>query len=143
MDDKDRHILEYLIEHGRDKIADISRNLDIPRITIYERMQNMIASGIIRGFTAIPDYSQIGLGAMAYIFVSFDPKANVKQREVALKIAEFKEVYEVSIVAGQWDLLIKVRGRSTEEIGDFVLDKLRAVPGVERSETVSVFSSVK
>ena len=107
MDDKDRIILEYLIEKGRDKIADISRNLDIPRITIYERMQNMISQGVIKGFTAIPDYSQIGLGAMAYVFVSFDPKANVQQREMARIIGNFPQVYEVSIVAGQWDFLFR------------------------------------
>ncbi|EQB69512.1 MAG: Lrp/AsnC family transcriptional regulator [Candidatus Thermoplasmatota archaeon] len=143
MDDKDSRILEYLMEKGRDKIADISRNLDIPRITIYERMQNMISNGVIKGFTAIPDYSQLGLGAMAYVFVSFDPKANVKQREMARIIGNFPQVYEVSIVAGQWDLIIKVRGKSIEEIGEFVLDKLRSVAGVERTETITVFSSIK
>lgn len=143
MDDKDRTILEYLMEKGRDKIADISRNLDIPRITIYERMQNMISLGVIRGFTAIPDYSQIDLGAMAYVFLAFDPKGNIEQREMARMIGNFHQVYEVSIVAGEWDLLLKVRGKSIEEIGDFVLDKLRAVPGVERTETIAVFSSVK
>ncbi len=142
MDEKDRRILEYLIERGRDKIADISRKLDIPRITVYERIKNMVDEGIIRGFSAIPDYSQINLGAIAYVFVSFDPKSGTTQKNMAKEISTFKEVYEVSIVAGQWDLIIKVRGDSTEEIGNFVLERLRQIKGVERTETISVFSSI-
>jgi DNA-binding Lrp family transcriptional regulator len=143
VDEKDKRILDYLTSNGRDKIADISRNLDIPRITVYERMQKMISDGIIRGFTVIPDYLQIGLSELAFIFVSFDPKANVEQREMAKRIACFSEVSEVSIITGQWDLLLKVRGKTTEDIGNFVLDKLRLVPGVEKSETISVFSVVR
>lgn len=142
MDEKDRRILDYLIEHGRDKIADISRHLDIPRITVYERMQNMIEKGIIKGFTALPDYSEIGLGAMAYIFVSFDPKSGTSQKKMAQEISTLKNVYETSIVAGEWDIILKARGSSIEEIGDFVLEKLRRVKGVERTETISVFTSV-
>ena len=142
MDEKDRRILEYLIERGRDKIADISRKLDIPRIAVYERIKNMVDEGIIRGFSAIPDYSQINLGAIAYVFVSFDPKSGTSQKNMAKEISTFKEVYEVSIVAGHWDLIIKVRGDSTEEIGNFVLERLRQIKGVERTETISVFSSI-
>ncbi len=142
MDEKDRKILDYLIEHGRDKIADISRHLDIPRITVYERMQNMIEKGIIKGFTALPDYSEIGLGAMAYVFVSFDPKSGTSQKKMAQEISIMKNVYETSIVAGEWDIILKVRGSSIEDIGDFVLEKLRQVKGVDRTETISVFTSV-
>ncbi len=142
MDEKDRRILDYLMERGRDKIADISRKLDIPRITVYERMQHMISDGIIKGFTAIPEYSSINLGTMAYVFVSYDPKSGTTQKAMALEISKLKEVFEVSIVAGQWDIILKIRGNSTEDIGNFVLEKLRQVKGVEKTETISVFSSV-
>ena len=57
MDQKDHLIMDYLKEDGRAKISDISRELNIPRITVYERIQAMIKSGIIKKFTIIPDYS--------------------------------------------------------------------------------------
>ncbi len=40
-------------------------------------------------------------------------------------------------------MLIKVRAKSVEEVGNFVLDRLRTVQGVEKTETVTVFSIVK
>jgi DNA-binding Lrp family transcriptional regulator len=143
MDEKDRKIIEYLMEHGRDKISDMSKNLDIPRITIYERMQALIRNGVIDKFTVKPNYKELGLPIIAFIFVAFDPKEKITQRELALKVSSFKEVEEVYIIAGEWDLLLKVRVASIEEIGNFVLDHLREMKGIGKTETITVFSAVK
>ena len=143
MDEKDRIIFDYLMENGRDKISDISNALNIPRITVYERIQGMIKRGLIKKFTLIPDYDQIGLPTVGFIYISFNPDSGKSQREIATKIAGFPEVEEVYIIAGEWDMLIKVRAKSVEQIGNFVLDRLRTVQGVEKTETVTVFSIVK
>lgn len=143
MDEKDRLIFEYLTENGRDKISDISNALNIPRITVYERIQGMIRKGIIKKFTVVPDYEAIDLPTVGFIYISFDAASGKSQREIASKISGFPEVEEVYIIAGEWDMLIKVRAKSVEEVGNFVLDRLRTVPGVERTETVTVFSIVK
>ncbi len=143
MDDKDRLIFKYLTENGRDKISDISNALNIPRITVYERIQGMIRKGIIKKFTVVPDYEAIGLPTVGFIYISFDAASGKSQREIASRIAAFPEVEEVYIIAGEWDMLIKVRAKSVEEVGNFVLDRLRTVQGVEKTETVTVFSIVK
>lgn len=143
MDDKDRKILEYLMENGRDKTSDISRELDIPRVTVHERIQNMLQKGIIKKFSAIPDYEALNMQFVAFIFVGFSPLQKVSQRDLAKRIAALHEVVEVHIVAGQWDLLVKARGRSLKEIGDLVLDRLREMEGIEKTETVAVFQTVK
>lgn len=143
MDGKDQRIFQYLIEHGRDKISDISKELDIPRVTVYERIQGMVRDGIIKKFTIVPDYKAIGVPVVSFIFVSFNPGAGITQRQLAEKISKFREVEELYIVAGQWDMLVKVRSSTVEDIGNFVLDKLRVTAGVDKTETVSVFSVVK
>jgi len=143
MDQKDHLIMNYLKEDGRAKISDISRELNIPRITVYERMQAMIKAGIIKQFTIIPDYSELGIPVIAYIFILFDSSKGLSQRDLAKQISKISEVEEVHIVAGIWDILIKVRGRSMEDIGNFVLDKLRSIDGIDKTETVTIFSTVK
>ncbi len=143
MNEKDRKIFEYLVDHGRDKISDISKVLDIPRVTVYERIMGMVEQGVIKKFTVVPDYNAIGLPVVSFIFMSFDRNAKIGQRELAEKISRFKEVEEVYIVAGEWDLFVKVRSSTVKEIGDFVLDKLRSVEGVQRTETITVFAVVK
>lgn len=143
MDEKDRRIIEYLREHGREKISEMAKNLEMPRITIYERMQAMIKNGAIEKFTIKPNYRELGLPVIAFIFVAFDPKEKITQRELAKKISEFKEVEEVYIIAGEWDLLLKVRESAVEDIGNFVLDRLREMKGIGKTETITVFSTVK
>jgi Lrp/AsnC family leucine-responsive transcriptional regulator len=49
----------------------------------------------------------------------------------------------VHIITGQWDLLLKARGNTLKEIGDLVLDRLREMEGIEKTETVAVFQTVK
>ncbi|NJF24029.1 Lrp/AsnC family transcriptional regulator, partial [Thermococcus sp. GR5] len=52
-------------------------------------------------------------------------------------------VYEVHIIAGEWDLLIKVRAPSSEEVGKIVVDKLREIKGVGQTVTMVSFVTVK
>jgi Lrp/AsnC family leucine-responsive transcriptional regulator len=65
------------------------------------------------------------------------------QRDGAAEIAKFPEVQEVHIITGDWDLLIKLRAESVDSIGQFVIDKLRFVRGIEKTLTCMVFETCK
>ena len=81
IDEKDRRILDELMEDARKSVVDISNDLGIPRATVQERIQRMKQSGVIRKFVAIPDYSRLGRPVTAFILVSFMP-GTVSQREL-------------------------------------------------------------
>lgn len=143
MDEKDRAIIEYLMDKGRDKISDISRKLDIPRVTVYERMQSLVKQGIIKKYVAVPDFAELGYPVTSFIYVLFDSGKKITEKELALKIAKMRDVEEVHIVTGEWDLLLKVRARSMENLGNMVLDKLREMEGVAKTQTITIFQTVK
>ncbi|MEM2388548.1 MAG: Lrp/AsnC ligand binding domain-containing protein, partial [Candidatus Thermoplasmatota archaeon] len=63
--------------------------------------------------------------------------------QLAREIARIENVYEVYIISGEWDLLLKVRGKDMEEIGKLILDKIRAIEGVGKTVTCTCFSVVK
>jgi DNA-binding Lrp family transcriptional regulator len=52
-------------------------------------------------------------------------------------------VYEVHIISGEYDLLLKVRGKTLDDIGTLVVDKLRQLKGVGRTITFACFETVK
>ena len=143
LDDNDRKILGELAEDGRRSVVEISRDLEIPRATVHERLKKMIRSGVIKKFVAIPDYAKIGKQVMAYVFVTFGSEGSVSQRGLAEGVAKIPGVYEVSVISGEWDILLKVRAGSVEEIGTLVVDKLRAIKGIEKTETCVAFQTVK
>lgn len=103
----------------------------------------MIEHGIIKSFNISIDYKKIGYTTEVFIFISFIPTPDVSQRELAKRIAKFPGVYEVHIISGEYDLLLKVRGKSLEEIGVIVVDKLRQLKGVGRTLTFACFETVK
>jgi DNA-binding Lrp family transcriptional regulator len=67
----------------------------------------------------------------------------VSQRELASKISLMSGVEEVFIISGEWDLLLKVRAASAEEVGSLIIDKLRTFEGVGKATTCISFSAVK
>jgi len=143
IDKKDENILYELKKNARDTTKNIGKTVKIPRITVHDRIKKMVDNGVIKSFTVIPDYKKIGLLCTAFIFVSFQSDVNISQRELAKRIALLPNVFEVHIISGEYDLLIKVRGTSLEEIGKLIVDKLRSIKGVGRTLTCTCFETVK
>lgn len=143
MDDTDRRILRELIKEGRKPVVAISDELEIPRATVQERVKKMAESGVIKRFVAIPDYSKIGAPVTAYVFVTFRSEEKISQHSLAEEISKMPGVYEVSVISGAWDILLKVRAGSVEEIGRLVIDRLRATKGIEKTETCVSFQTIK
>ena len=141
IDAKDRRILNELMEDARKSVVDISNELGIPRATVQERIQRMRESGVIRKFIAVPDYSLLGRPVTAFIFVSFMP-GTVSQRELGERISHLPRVDEVHLITGEWDIMLKVRAGSMDELGKLVLDKLRAMKGVMRTVTCVCFNTL-
>ncbi|AEH24999.1 Lrp/AsnC family transcriptional regulator [Pyrococcus yayanosii] len=143
LDEIDKRLLEELKRNARENIASLSKKLGIPRTTVHYRIKRLIEEGIIERFTIKPNYKKLNLGTTAFILVRYDPDSGLTQREVAEQIAKIPGVYEVHIIAGEWDLLIKVRAPSAEDIGKIVIDKLREIKGVGQTVTMVSFVTVK
>lgn len=142
-DDKDLAILEVLVADGRRPVVEIAKELDLPRATVQERVKKMVDSGLVKRFVAIPDYARIGMGVTAYILVSFGATGNVTEKSLAEAIAKIPAVYEVALISGEWDILIKARAESVEEIGRLVIEKLRMMKGIEKTQTCVSFQTIQ
>lgn len=143
LDEKDGEIMGELRKDSRSSTADVSRRTGIPRVTVHERIRRMKEKGVIRRFTVLPDYKKLGLNTTAFVLVSYDPHSKFTQRQLADKIARMDYVYEAHILAGDWDMLLKVRGKTLEDIGKIVIDRLREMEGIEKTITMACFESVK
>lgn len=143
MDSLDNAILRSLREDSGKSVAQMARELRVPRPTVHYRIQRLKEEGIIKRFSIVPDYAKLGLPVVAFVLVAFNPNPRVSQRELAERIARLAGIQEVHLISGEWDLLLKVRGQSMEEIGRLVIDKLRAMEGVGATVTCACFATVK
>jgi DNA-binding Lrp family transcriptional regulator len=143
LDEKDSAILEELMKDSRRTTKAIARELDLPRATVHDRIVKMEQKKVILRYTAVPDFAQLGLGVTAFILVQFEPEKGLSQRDTAEDIAMLPGIFEVHMISGEYDMLLKVRGSSMEEIGKLVIDRLREVKGVARTLTCACFTTVK
>ncbi len=143
LDATDMRLLRELKENARENIASLSKKLGIPRTTVHYRIKKLVDEGIIEKFTVKPNYKKLDLGTTAFILARYDPDSGLTQREVADRVAALEGVYEVHIVAGEWDLLIKVRAPNAEEVGKIVVDRLREIKGIDQTVTMVSFVTVK
>ena len=148
VDEKDIEILRMLQGDCKRPVKDISEKINSPITTVYTRIKRLEDSGVIKGYKAILDAEKLGKGTTAFILASFSYRLPgtdriLSQRDIAREVARFPEVQEVSIITGDWDILIKIKEKDVVSIGKFVVDRLRTVRGIEKTLTCMVFDSVK
>jgi len=148
VDEKDIEILRMLQGDCKRPVKDISEKINSPITTVYTRIKRLEDSGVIKGYKAILDAEKLGKGTTAFILASFSYRLpgtdrTLSQRDIAREVALFPDVQEVSIITGDWDILIKIKEKDVVSIGKFVVDKLRTVRGIEKTLTCMVFDSVK
>ena len=146
LDEKDLAILTLLQKNCRMTAREIARKIDSPITTVFAKMRRMEQEKIIRGYKAILDSKKLNFGTTAFILASFsyrNGETSLSQRVIAEQIAKFPEVQDVHIISGDWDILIKIREESVDAVGNFVIDKLRTVKGIEKTLTCLVFDTQK
>jgi len=71
--------------------------------------------------------------SLAMVFISAEPG---KDRKVANEVKKLKGVDGTFLVSGQYDVMARIKGKTSEEILALVYDKIRPIPGVESSQTM-------
>lgn len=142
MDAKDMELVGLLRKNARMSVSSLAKRLGLGRATVKQRMDRLERAEIIKRYTVELDEGKAGAGYGALVLISFMP-GFASQREVARRIASLEGVRELHLISGAWDMIAKVHASSTDEIGRIVIDRLRSVEGVGRTETCSIFATVK
>ena len=145
LDEKDLEILRILSTDAKLTTKEVAKRIQSPVSTAFSRIKRLEKEGVIKRYVALLDPKRLQRGTVAFILVSFTTQGQgpLSQREVADKIKEFAEVQEVHIITGDWDILLKVRISDVEELGRFVVDKLRSVKGINKTVTSLVLATEK
>lgn len=144
LDEDDFHILHELQVDSSQSLSTLSTKLHLPKSTIHARMKKLGEKGVIERQTIRINTELLGFEMLAFIMINFDQHyTNLDQEEVAKKIAKIPLVEEVHLIAGEWDILIKVRTRGINELGDFSVKKLKTVEGLGKSLTFVVLKNIK
>ena len=138
LDEKDEAILQSLEIDSRKGTQAIADSLSLPRVTVHDRIRRLKEKGIIKRFTIQRDPRAVGLELRAFIFIRCE-RGQVDRRDVAEQLVALPFCIRVSIITGDWDLLVEVVASSMDTLGDAILDQLSKVPGVSGTQTMVSF----
>lgn len=140
IDALDIMVLSALMEDGRISWTDLGEILGLAPTSAADRVRRLEREGVITGYTALVDPETVGSDLTAFVAVTLDgPHARAGFLEGA---AGVDEVVEIHHVAGDHDYLLKLRCAGTRGLERVVSEGLKALPGVGRTVTTVVLSTV-
>ncbi len=141
LDAIDRKLVTMLQADGRTPHAELGKAVGLAVSSVNERVRKLVERGVITGIHAHVAPEALGLELLAIVFVGWS-NPDVEGRFLG-RIAGEPAVLECHHVTGAWNYLLKVRVKNTRMLEAFLGSVIKAVDGIERTETLIVLSSPK
>jgi Lrp/AsnC family transcriptional regulator, leucine-responsive regulatory protein len=138
LSDTDARLLGILQADGRRSYADLGTDLGMAGPSAHERVKKLEARGVIRGYSADVDPKALGLGVLAFTWVTQAP--GTVSGDLMPSFATIPEIEECHHIAGEADYLLKIRAADMEHLGR-VVRRIQTTENVFSTETDVVFST--
>lgn len=140
LDEVNLRILDILGRDASRPFVEIAKELEISDATVHIRVRRLLAAGILRKFTIATDNVLLGYDHLAFIGINLNEGS---ADEVIASLSQFDEILELHEIYGQFDLLLKIRAKSLEEMREIVANKIGKVPQITEAELMTVLKTIK
>jgi Lrp/AsnC family transcriptional regulator, leucine-responsive regulatory protein len=138
MDETDRAILLELQRDCRQTYADIAHKVGLSAATVHARVKNLERRGVVQGYSARVNSGALGLSTLAFIQLRLENNSSCAM--VSPNFIQFPEVEECHSIAGDVDVILKVRTANPQAL-ELLLSRVKQVPGVVRTNTLVTLST--
>jgi DNA-binding Lrp family transcriptional regulator len=138
LDDLDRRLIALLRTDGRAPVTTLARQLGVTRATVNSRLERLLESGRVLGFTI---RTKDGHGDDDVRAISLIEVEGRTTNQVIKALRGLPEIQSLHTTNGGWDLVAEIRCESLIEF-DRVLGQIRSVEGVINSESSLLLNSV-
>lgn len=127
LDEIDKQILTILHEEGRISYTDLGKRVDLSRVAVQARINQLIEAGVIEKFTAVINPAKIGIHVSVFFNVEVEPQF---LEEVALKLEEEPAVTSLYHMTGPSKLHMHGIFANDQEMEEFLTKRLYPLRGV-------------
>ncbi|MBN2454697.1 Lrp/AsnC family transcriptional regulator [Candidatus Woesearchaeota archaeon] len=138
-DDKDRKILNALLDNSRLSYRQIAKKALVSVATVMNRIKRLEKGGVIKGYSALLNYENLGYDIDVIISIKV---SKGKLFQVENKIATNPNVLSVFDVTGDFDAVVIAKFRNRRALDSF-LKRVQAYDFVERTNTTLILNTIK
>jgi Lrp/AsnC family leucine-responsive transcriptional regulator len=120
---------------------EIAKRVKLSQPSVADRIRKLEEQLIITSYVARVDPLQLGKDITAFIGVSVGHPQYFD--EFAKKVTSLPDILECHRVAGIDSYMLKVRTENTRALDRLLVEEIRTIPGVTRTQTTLVLSSIK
>ena len=128
MDDKDKKIIELLMENARMPFTEIAKKLGVTETTVRKRVEEMEKKGIIKKYTIEVNPEKLGYRTVTILGMDVEPRYLL---EAAKKLAELEETQWVATSTGDHMLMCEIWAKDAEDLMKILTNKVGKIKGVK------------
>jgi DNA-binding Lrp family transcriptional regulator len=138
VDETDLKILRLLRKDARLSFREIGKQISVSTGTVSERVKQMQALGVIKGFVTAVEPSKLGFNVTMLLEIRLHPGEKLDDFET--KLTEMEEACCIQYVTGNFDMTLLVRCEDQDHATD-VLNSVRGLQGVSNVDSHMVLKS--
>ena len=137
-------LLELLKQNARESDEVLAKELGTTEEDVKERIDTYQREGVIRAFQAILNTNLVETKDVhAVIELRIRPEREGGFDRMATRISKFEHVESLFLMSGGYDLLLFVKGKSLQEVANFVSARLAPLDGVISTATHFMLKTYK
>lgn len=133
-------IIDVLSKNSSLPFVELAKQIGISDATVHTRVKKMISTGIIKKFSVIIDNNLVGYDHLAFIMVKLE---NGKTDQAVAILKEIEQILEIHEIYDKFDLLVKIRSKSLENMRDIIVNKILSITEVKEIELMTVLRTRK
>ncbi|MQA77579.1 MAG: AsnC family transcriptional regulator [Streptosporangiales bacterium] len=137
MDAIDQRVIGCLVRNARSTYAEIGAEVGLSAPAVKRRMDRLVASGVIRGFTAVVDPDALGWTTEAYVQVYC--KGVVAAHDLGRSLERVPEVVSACTISGGADAMVHMLASDIRQL-EQAIERVRDEPNIDHTESVIVLS---
>jgi DNA-binding Lrp family transcriptional regulator len=137
LDELDERIVGALVEDARASYAEIGARVGLSAPAVKRRVDRLLASGAITGFSARVDPAALGWATEAY--VELYCRGRTSPPDIREAVSKYPEVVGACTVTGEADALLHIRAADMRQF-EQVVERIGAEPFAVRTKSVIVLS---
>lgn len=138
-----RNILRILSREGRIANQDLAARVGLSPSACLRRVQELERRGVIRGYRAVLDPGQTGIGFVAYVTVGLSRHTKAAQEAFERALQSAPQVRECHNVTGTVEYLLRIEVADLAAYKQFHTEVLGTLPQVAALTTYVVMGSPK